>query len=213
MTDEQYVVDARNEMFRGIEVWRTHANWRQDFHNGEYQRWAREFPHGDFSLGNFGPMARTLRAWQAPRPITDATIRERYANVISELNGAWKQSIEPVLGEDISTVRWEQIEAFTDVVSQIKPGRKPSAVFTSKFCHFLVPSVFPVVDNAALGLGTKPYRESFRAVQDIWVATPQLLREQLTDALRDQILLRGGPLYDAYPFANKIVELRLIGRR
>lgn len=60
----------------------------------------------------------------------------------------------------------------------------PSPVFTSKFCHFLVPRVFPVVDNEAMK-NTHTYEGYFRYVQDQWALTAPDDRVALTAPVRD----------------------------
>ncbi len=46
-------------------------------------------------------------------------------------------------------------------------------MFTAKFCHFLLPTVFPLVDRAVMGLpfGTR-YQAHFEGVQREWAETP-----------------------------------------
>jgi hypothetical protein len=101
--------------------------------------------------------------------------------------------------------------AFPDEVGNIKPTRAPSPVFTSKFCHFLLPSVFPVVDRQAVGGGWRTYQDYFKYVQDVWNTTKPPTRNALTAALTKAI--GSTQLYSGYPMVTKIVELRLIGRR
>lgn len=87
-----------------------------------------------------------------------------------------------------------------------------SAVSTSKFCHFLLPRVFPVIDNAALGASGKIYEAYFRRVQDEWAETDAAARDALIAELTQAIETRGRALSPGFPLVNKIVELRLIGR-
>jgi hypothetical protein len=50
------------------------------------------------------------------------------------------------------------VQALPEIAAEIKPMRSgTSAVFTSKFCDFLLPKIFPVIDNAALG-GSRAYK-------------------------------------------------------
>jgi hypothetical protein len=99
-------------------------------------------------------------------------------------------------------------------VAKIKPMKAgTSAVFTSKFCHFLLPGIFPVVDNQALGNGWPSYESYFRCVQAEWAATHISIRGALTAELTHVIEGSGRPIYAGFPTINKIVELRLMGRR
>jgi hypothetical protein len=94
------------------------------------------------------------------------------------LSAAWRAACAPFLERDISTVTWSEVEAFPDEMAKINPTRVPSPVFTSKFCHFLLPRVFPVVDNAAIGGRWQTYGDYFKFVQDEWNTTdPEPLRE------------------------------------
>jgi hypothetical protein len=100
--------------------------------------------------------------------------------------------------------------AFPDEVAKIKPTNDPSPVFTSKFCHFLLPSVFPVVDREAVGGGWRTYAAYFNYVQYEWNTTDTSTRADLIAALTKAT--GATQLYSGYPIVTKIVELRLIGR-
>lgn len=109
---------------------------------------------------------------------------------------------------------WKDVAAFPAEVAKIKPMKTGvSAVFTSKFCHFLLPSIFPVVDNEALGNGWQDYESYFTCVQTEWASTDGCTRDQLIAELTCTIEEEGRPLFAGFPLINKIVELRLMGRR
>ena len=84
-----------------------------------------------------------------------------------------------------------------------------SPVFTSKFCHFLAPAIFPVVDNAAMGNPFSTYEACFRTFRAEWLSTDEVTRQALVFRLTKLI---DAPLVAGYPTKNKIVELCLIGR-
>jgi hypothetical protein len=44
-------------------------------------------------------------------------------------------------------------------------------VFPSKFCHFLLPRIFPVVDNRAAS-GSPTYEKYFNLIKRTWEITP-----------------------------------------
>jgi hypothetical protein len=47
-------IDAtRDDLNRVFEAWRVRGRWPEDFHNREYFRWARDFPHPEFNETNF----------------------------------------------------------------------------------------------------------------------------------------------------------------
>jgi hypothetical protein len=116
----------------------------------------------------------------------------------------------PYLERDITSVAWEEVMAFPNEVGKIKPTKFPSPVFTSKFCHFQLPKVFPVVDNEAVGGSWPNYQNYFKYVQYEWNTTDPSTRTRLLTALTEAT--GSQQLYSGFPVANKIVELRLIGR-
>jgi hypothetical protein len=100
-----------------------------------------------------------------------------------------------------------------DTVAEIKDVRSP--VFTSKFCHFLLPQVFPVVGNRAMGnraMGNRfpTYQSYFECAQAEWLSTPEPTQTRLSTALDGLI---GAERISRYPTTSKIAELCLIGRR
>lgn len=201
------------ELADGVAFWRSRRVWPMDFHNSDYERWHRENPHGEFTMEWWRPFLKTLRAWIATRPVSGEVLTIRFQERVSVLGEAWSSACEPYLDGDISTVTWEQVQAFPTVVAGIKPTLTPSPVFTSKFCHFLLPRVFPVVDNEGLGNRWPTFESYFRFVQEQWVATEAAVRNRLVSELTTLIESTGSPVFAGFPMANKIVELRLTGRQ
>lgn len=70
---------------------------------------------------------------------------------------------EEVLASDIAQVQWAQVAAFVKIVSEIKNVASP--VFTSKFCHFLAPRIFPFIDNATMGNPFFSYEAYYQTAQ------------------------------------------------
>jgi len=200
---------ALREFADGVAFWYA-KRWGDDFNNAEYEQWARANPHGHFTLEWWEGFLPTLHRWRATRPFSGAELTTRFRDGVAALNTAWQTSCAPYLGQDISTVTWEQVEAFPTEVANIKPTKSP--VFTSKVCHFLLPKVFPVVDNEALGNRWPTYEAYFRAVQEIWAETDPEVQEELVSVLRKLIESASSVVFTAYPMINKIVELRLIGQ-
>ncbi len=145
--------------------------------------------------------------------MSGSELTARFENAIPDLAEAWHSACAPRLGADITTVSWDDVAAFPAVVAQIKPTIRPSPVFTSKFCHFLLPRVFSVVDNEGLGDAWPTYERYFRFVQQEWARTPEEVRAALAAELQQQIEATGASMFEGFPIANKLVELRLIGRR
>jgi hypothetical protein len=203
---------ARRELDAGVAFWRGRAAWPADFHNSDYKRWARENPDGNFTLDWWKEFLPTLHAWRATRPFSGAELTSRFTAGATALSSAWQDACVPHLDDDISTVDWGQVEAFPTEVAKIKPTKTPSPVFSSKFCHFLLPRVFPVVDDEGLGNRWPTYEAYFRVVQREWESTESATRTELIDALTALIEQTGQQVSAGFPMTNKIVELRLIGR-
>ena len=206
---------ALNELRAGVTFWRTHPKWPQDLHNQDYEKWDRENSNGNFTSEWWHRyQLPKLKFWIATRPVSAEVLTRRFEASIPSLRTAWQAACLPHLKSNISMVAWEDVAAFPDEVAKIKPMKAgTSAVFTSKFCHFLLPSVFPVVDNEALGNGWPSYETYFKWVQTEWAATDTCTRDLLIAELTRMIGECGPPVFAEFPVINKIVELRLMGRR
>ena len=202
------------ELRDGIAYWHSRS-WPADLHNACYDEWAGQNPHGNFTIEwwNQYQLPR-LRRWVATRPVSGSVLTERFTSSMDALGSTWREACLPYLDQDVTAVCWDRIRAFPDEVAKIKPlkGSALSAVFTSKFCHFLLPKVFPVIDNAALGVGGKTYEACFRNVQGEWAGTDATARDALIAELTLAVETQGPALSPRFPLVNKIVELRLIGR-
>jgi len=205
--------DPLRELRDGIAYWRS-RQWPADLHNADYVKWAAENPRGDFTPEWWRQyQLRRLRDWIAARPVSDAVLTARFMDSMDALGTTWRIACLPYLDHDITAVSWDRVGAFPDTVARIKPMKRgPSAVFTSKFCHFLLPRVFPVVDNLGLGAAGQSYESYFRRVQDEWARTDAGTRDVLVAELTQVIETAGRPLFPGFPLVNKVVELRLIGR-
>lgn len=185
---------------------------QQTFTTPRYVRWAKQNPRGDFTLDWWHQFLPILRAWKATRPFSNADLTSRFTKRAAALSSAWQAACLPWLEEDISTVIWDQVKAFPNAVAKIKPTKAASPVFTSKFCHFLLPRVFPVVDTAGLGNRWPTYEAYFGVVQDEWGSTGTATRADLVKELTRLMEAAGEPVFSGFPVTNKIVELRLMGR-
>jgi hypothetical protein len=196
---------------RGIWYWREkRPNWNQDFHNAFYRDTLPSvLPNGGtFDEEWWNRMWKLLQDWSATRRGGGRKLMtQRALDRFACLGDAWIAAIVPRLGGDIESVEWREIAAFPFVVAQIKKVRSP--VFTSKFCHFLAPRIFPVVDNAAMGNPYSTYEEYFEAAKIEWRDTPEDTRDELAVLLRSEI---GATLFSDFPMKCKLIELCLIGR-
>jgi len=199
------------ELADGVSYWRSRPRWPSDLNNAEYEKWARDNPNGNFTLDWWQQyQLPRLREWLANRPYGGAILTPRFVEYATALNAAWQMACAPYLDRDITSVTWEEVMALPDEVGKIKPTNAPSPTFTSKFCHFLLPKIFPVVDTEAVGGGWPTYQAYFRYVQYEWNTTDLSTRTDLITALTEAT--GSTQLYSGYPVATKIVELRLIGR-
>jgi len=197
---------TRAECDRGIEYWFA-TKWPRDFHLAFYRDMTAANPHGKFDDVWWSRFLPVLRAWRATRPRGSDYLTQRAQKRFPALAQAWTTAVAPDLGADFTGVEWRRVAAFPTVVAEIKDVTSP--VFTSKFCHFLAPAIFPIVDNAAMGNPHLTYADCSAAYQSEWRTTEERTRQELVLRLRELI---GEPLDDGFPMKSKVVELCLIGR-
>jgi len=206
--------DPLEELQAGIAFWRTKldVNWPADSHNGDYKKWATE--SRDFSDAWWTPFLRRLRNWIAIRPATYAEVTARFVERRDALSLAWAAHGAPYWNLDITGVTLAQVGGFADLVGEIKPRKGlASPVFTSKSCHFLLPRVFPVVDNEGSGNLWPRYQQYFTHVQSLWGSTVENTRAAMIAPMSEAVESAGTKVNPEFPMVNKIVELRLIGRQ
>jgi hypothetical protein len=202
------------EFHAGVAAWP--VRWPDDLHNDFYARMAAQDPRGEFDEDWWVDFVPHLTAWKALRPVGPRSVTTRVRESLPALRETWAATCAGVVDRDVTGVHWKEVEDFVSVVRSLK--RNPlrgepvhSPVFTAKFCHFLLPAVFPVVDRKVMGLPFGlDYRAHFEAVQREWESTPEAVQDDLQRLLREEV---GAPLTAGYPVVNKVVELCLIGRR
>jgi hypothetical protein len=204
--------DPITELEAGIAFWRTRvgAAWPADFHSADYLAWSNDSP--DFSDEWWTPFLRRLRAWGAIRPDTYAELTERFTEQREALSLSWAQHCDPYRNQDITGVTWIQVGGFADLAGEIKPMKGlPSPVFTSKFCHLLLPKIFPIVDN---GPGNRwlRYEEYFSYVQSLWASTPEDMKTGLVERMTGAVESTGSKISPAFPMVDKILELQMMGQ-
>ncbi|MFZ3264883.1 MAG: hypothetical protein WA172_12855 [Terriglobales bacterium] len=194
----------------GIHYWRT-TDWPQDFHNEYYQTVVSSLrpKDGRFDLEWWDRFCSILRDWAATRPDSRLILTMRTQERFEQLERAWATAVVPHLQDDIEKVEWRDISDFPALVTQIKVLKYPSPVFTSKFCHFLVPRIFPIVDNKAMGNPYATYEEYYTTAREEWLSTDGSTQAELTRVLMEAI---GAPVFSGFPMKCKLVELCLMGR-
>jgi hypothetical protein len=195
-----------DELNAGTRYWEG-TSWPKDLHNAFYVAMAEQNPHGNFNDDWWHGFLPHLASWRATRPRTLAFLTERARDRFSELQATWRTDCEPLVGIDAPEVPWGRVASFASVVAEIKDVTSP--VFTSKFCHFLLPQVFPVVDNAAMGNRFRTYQAYFEFASEEWAGTPVPVRTELCAVLRARV----PGMAPSYPVRTKVIELCLIGRR
>jgi hypothetical protein len=134
--------DSLRELRGGLAYWRHSTSWPSDLHNACYCEWATQNPQGNFTIEWWDQcQLPRLRNWRATRPVSGQVLTERFRWLMDALGSAWQESCAPFLDKDITAVSWDIVRAFPDEVARIKRVRSP--VFTSKFCHFLLPPGIP----------------------------------------------------------------------
>jgi hypothetical protein len=144
--------------------------------------------------------------WRAIRPKTKEYIGERGAIALEELNRNVEAIRKGRAGNfEITDITWEEVEPLFQTAIRIKDVARP--VFASKLCHFLLPSIFPVIDNEYIGLNGD-YADYWRSCRRLWATTDEGLRVELKTELGKFVPLENA---DGYPWATKIVEICLSG--
>lgn len=192
----------------GVAYWQT-SGFDADFHNALYAQMAAVNAESMFDEAWWARFLPVLGAWRATRPRSYAFITNRALERFQGLRVTWERTVACCIDGDIATVEWNQVGAFAELVAEIKPTKSQSPVFASKFCHFLAPHVFPVVDQAAVGLANVTYESYYTAVRNEWLATPAVTQDELVQHLRREIRVEP---FCGYPFETKAIELCLIGR-
>ena len=204
------------EFNRGINFWNSKPNWPNDLHNAFYislqkalhKNWEIENP---FNEELIRIIINPLQTWVAIRPKPQNYIIENYLKSIDILNKIWRKDIVPVREGDITTIDYSSLETFIETVKNIKGVN--SYVFTSKFCHFLIPNIFPVYDNTALAGINNNYKEYYENFRSEWNNTDGDVKNQLITAIENKIKSTGGDVLNNYPYQTKAVEICLIGRQ
>ena len=195
-----------HELQNGVAYWHN-TNWPEDFHNAFYQDMIDINPQGNFDQAWWEQFLPVLGRWRATRPCSHAYFIRRAQNRFQRLSEAWADVIVQHLAEDIENVEWDHISVFPGIVSEIKNVASP--VFSSKFCHFLAPAIFPVIDNAAMGNPFPTYQQYYSEGRREWCETDNDIRDALMDLITNEI---GPTVAPDYPTKCKVIELCFIGR-
>jgi hypothetical protein len=199
------------ELRAGFDTWRDFG-WPDDLHNAFYlDELPRVQPQdGVFDDGWWGEMWPLLWDWKAARAGGGRLVMGNQAHMqFGRLHEFWMSLGSRRSALDLSQVKWDRVEQLPAIAAEIKRLKHPSPVFPSKFSHFLIPKVFPVIDRAAMGLPYRDYSRYFAAAQSEWASTDERTRTDLRTALRERV---GAELCEDYPVTCKLVEISMMGR-
>jgi hypothetical protein len=204
--DSEEIVTISN-FKAGVKVWRKKSNWDQDFHNGFYMKLERSRVEG-LTIFWWMRIVNDLWNWRAIRPYSKDEIRKRGFDYLPELQGEYAKLRKLAKDKEpkIESSNWDDLEGLFDVTAEIKKTMPFSPVFASKLCHFIFPAAYPVVDRQVVGIsGSYPNYWDYCKTQ--WVNCQ--VKNDLIGMLRHEI---GTFVFENYPYANKIVELSMIGK-
>jgi hypothetical protein len=195
-----------NEQFlqKGIQKWRSNANWDQDFHNRFYSRLIRL---GPLSPSSWYSLGDELISWSAIRPVPKGVITRNGLAVISKIDTVIrdlgrKYDLPTV---DLSDIQWSDISEIFTISNAIKNSSTP--MFGSKMCHFLLPNLFPIFDSQiGESIGTSNYQEYWMICRQGWKECTE--KEYLINILYNLI---GKNIIPKYPWATKVTELCCLG--
>ena len=150
-----------------------------------------------------------LNTWLATRnPGKGISIEKEGRDRLKKLSQAYNRILSNVKKPNMESCKWEHISGLFDIAMEIKPTKGKSAVFASKLCHFILPPVFPVVDNEGSQFVPveEVYPDYYETCRKRWKKCD--CKEELIEILRKKILSADKNTdLDGYPWALKITNL------
>ncbi|HEX4322971.1 MAG TPA: hypothetical protein VHZ52_18800 [Acidobacteriaceae bacterium] len=200
------IISSKNLEF-GLKWWIEKTPWGEEFVNDEYYD-IYKIRAGRVDSDWLKLTVDRLWTWRAirsPRPPNSKDeITRRGFHQIQAISIECERLFGISNSElSIEDVKWEDISGLYNLVLPIKCA---SHMFASKFCHFLFPKVFMVVDNLATGV--IEYEFYWRGMKEEWSRCQE--KDNLTRILENNIK-SSRSLHLDYPFETKIIELSQIG--
>lgn len=195
---------SRENLRRGIEVFQSHTHWNQDFHNSFY-RDLHALNQSEITPTTWHQLVNYLWDWRAIRPSSKQQIYDvglQHLQAINQILYSFNQPSQLTFEQ----ATWDILEPLFTIGQAIKGVASP--VFASKFCHFLRPHLYPVVDQAVLGIGNQKYATYWHLGHQNWLDCPH--QTELVNLLHQTM---GDEPFVDYPWATKIIELCTIGNR
>ncbi len=174
--------------------------WPKDFHADLYDYLA-EIQRDGLSSEWWDESVGFLSEWQAIRPKTKEFVHQRGKPRLAKM----RKSLQNIKAQDIKTCEWDSVADLFNTAHEIKNVHSP--VLASKLCHFILPAIFPVLDNEALDFPIPSYQYYWNYCRQQWLACDN--KKQLKEILRPHLNQQDG---ENYPWAVKIIELCIMGK-
>lgn len=160
----------------GLMAWKGRLHWSCDFHNAMYAA-LDDAKHAESSLTTWWAVAFIrLGEWKALRTSRPGMgrnwIRERGFAQLGEIRDRYEAMLQAHGGvePDLAQVRFEELEPLLELAREVKDAQ--SWMFSSKLCHFLLPSAVVVTDGRVTPTLGASYRDYWLRCQEGWQACP-----------------------------------------
>lgn len=191
----------------GIDRFTEKSGWSQDLHTDFYCERACAQKSGASLDGD--ALWKKLHEWSALRGGVRG-MRERWECKFGDMKCEYRKILR-LKYPNIESCKWDSVKGLFHVAHGIKGVQ--SSVFASKLCHFILPSVFTVVDIEVmrLYLNAEQYGQYWKFCQKRWQECDQ---DALKGMLKAEILRHDKKAdFSGYPWATKIAELCVMGRK
>ena len=192
----------------GMEKWGS-TSWPLDFHNRFYSTFSLYKKDG-LTEDWWSWAVDSLWNWGAIRPWSKDEIRERGLKRLQQLADEYMSLRTENAGQEptIELVDWNRAYKFYELAYEIKGYT--GQVFPAKLCHFILPSIFPVTDNA-MAPNEGSYESYWCLCKEEWAHCSD--KDALKEVLRNEIAANTyrREVIPDYPWPTKIFELCVIG--
>lgn len=192
-----------NNLRKGISIYKKRRNWPNDFHNKFYFETSCKLNDylADNSVNEFWEyIVDNLSLWKALRGKKGFQKRELLNRLVKD-NDTLRTYIKKFrnYNKSFENYKWNDFQKFFEFAKTLKGVNSP--VFASKFCHFLFPHLFIVIDNALIGINYD-YEKYWKSSKNNLIKCNNI--QPLQKILNLEIPNRP---FQHYPYATKIVEL------
>ncbi len=200
----------RSNLLRGIEYIYSYQKKKGapsigvwDFHNGLYLALATYRKNGILPT-YWQELVDILWDWQAIRGVRGITKEYIFEEGKKRMDKLIKYYQKIYISSNkqysLENVKWNDVVDLFTTSQDIKGVASP--VFASKFCHFLLPHLYPIIDNTLVKGTWNTYHQYWEACKKGWLECRE--KETLIKILKDEI---PGDVCPEFPWCTKIVEL------